>query len=71
MMVRGNLPAAMQGLVVVPLFAGFDLRRMHGRLWAYDVTGGRYEEREYVADRVRQPARRHRGQGRLPHRPEP
>jgi proteasome beta subunit len=49
MMVRSNLPAAMQGLVVVPLFAGYDLRRMQGRLWAYDVTGGRYEEREYVA----------------------
>ncbi len=49
MMVRGNLPAAMQGMVVVPLFAGYDLRRNQGRLWAYDVTGGRYEEREYVA----------------------
>ena len=49
MMVRGNLPAAMQGLVVVPLFGGYDLRREVGRLWAYDVTGGRYEEREYVA----------------------
>ncbi|MCU0261446.1 MAG: proteasome subunit beta [Ilumatobacteraceae bacterium] len=49
MMVRGNLPAAMQGMVVVPLFAGFDLLRGAGRLWAYDVTGGRYEEREYVA----------------------
>ena len=49
MMVRGNLPAAMQGMVVVPLFAGYDLRRGQGRLWAYDVTGGRYEEREYIA----------------------
>jgi proteasome beta subunit len=49
MMVRSNLPAAMQGLVVVPLFAGYDLRRLQGRLWAYDVTGGRYEERDYVA----------------------
>jgi proteasome beta subunit len=48
-MVRGNLSAAMQGMVVVPLFAGYDLRREVGRLWAYDVTGGRYEEREYVA----------------------
>ena len=48
-MVRGNLPAAMQGMVVVPLFAGYDLRRNVGRLWAFDVTGGRYEEREYVA----------------------
>lgn len=49
MMVRSNLPAAMQGLVVVPLFAGYDLRRRVGRLWNYDVTGGRYEELDYVA----------------------
>jgi proteasome beta subunit len=49
MMVRGNLPAAMQGLVVVPLFAGYDVRRRTGRLWSYDVTGGRYEEQDYVA----------------------
>jgi proteasome beta subunit len=49
MMVRGNLPAAMQGMVVVPIFAGYDRRRSVGRLFAYDVTGGRYEEREYVA----------------------
>jgi proteasome beta subunit len=49
MMVRSNLPAAMQGMVVVPLFAGYDTRREVGRLWAYDVTGGRYEERDFVA----------------------
>ena len=49
MMVRSNLPAAMQGMVVVPLFAGWDLRREVGRLFAYDITGGRYEELEYVA----------------------
>jgi proteasome beta subunit len=49
MMVRGNLPAAMQGLVVVPIFAGYDIRRGQGRLFTYDVTGGRYEERDYVA----------------------
>jgi len=48
-MVRGHLPAAMQGMIVVPLFAGFDRRRGHGRLFAYDVTGGRYEEEDYVA----------------------
>jgi proteasome beta subunit len=47
-MVRSNLPAAMQGLAVVPLFAGFDLRRGEGRLFEYDVTGGRYEERNHV-----------------------
>jgi len=48
-MVRANLPAAMQGLVVVPVFAGYDLRRRQGRLWKFDVTGGRYEETEYEA----------------------
>ena len=49
MMIRGNLQAAMMGLAVVPIFAGYDERRGRGRLWDYDVTGGRYEEREYVA----------------------
>lgn len=49
MMVRGNLPAAMQGMVVVPIFAGYDLRRGDGRLFTYDVTGGRYEEHDYIA----------------------
>ena len=49
MMVRGNLPAAMQGMVVVPIFAGYDLRRSTGRIWDFDATGGRYEERDYVA----------------------
>jgi proteasome beta subunit len=48
-MVRQNLPMAMQGLVVVPLFAGYDLRRHSGRLWKYDVTGGRYEETDFEA----------------------
>jgi proteasome beta subunit len=48
-MVRGNLPAAMQGMVVVPIFAGFDLRRGVGRLWDFDATGGRYEERDFVS----------------------
>ncbi len=49
MMVRGNLPAAMSGMVVVPIFGGYDLRRRTGRLWDFDVTGGRYEERDFVA----------------------
>src|SRR5215218_8729856 len=48
-MVRSNLPAAMQGLAVVPLFAGFDRRRGAGRLFQYDVTGGRYEESNFAA----------------------
>ena len=43
-LIRGNLGMAMQGLAVVPLFAGFDLVSEHGRIFSYDVTGGRYEE---------------------------
>jgi proteasome beta subunit len=46
-MVRANLPAAMQGFVVVPLFAGFDERRERGRVFSYDATGGRYEETDF------------------------
>ena len=46
-MIRGNLPMAMQGLAVVPLFAGFDLEGSVGRIFSYDVTGGRYEEHSF------------------------
>jgi proteasome beta subunit len=46
-LVRTNLPAAMQGFVVVPLFAGYDDNRSRGRVYSYDVTGGRYEELDY------------------------
>jgi proteasome beta subunit len=50
-MIRGNLGAAMQGLAVVPLFAGFDLdapdASSAGRIYSYDVTGGRYPEQYY------------------------
>jgi proteasome beta subunit len=47
MMIRTNLTLAMQGLAVVPLFAGFDLDRREGRIFSYDVTGGCYEEHEH------------------------
>ncbi len=43
-MVRGSLPMAMQGLVVIPLFAGYDERAGEGRLFTFDVVGGQYEE---------------------------
>jgi proteasome beta subunit len=43
-LIRGNLGMAMQGLAVVPLFAGYDLIAEQGRIFSYDVTGGRYEE---------------------------
>jgi proteasome beta subunit len=49
-MVRQHLGLAMQGFVVVPLFAGFDLRRGEGRIFTYDPTGGRYEDRDFHAD---------------------
>jgi proteasome beta subunit len=48
-MIRQNLPAAMQGLVVVPIFVGYDPKRQQGRIFKYDVVGGMYEETEYYA----------------------
>jgi len=48
-MVGANLPMAMQGLVVIPLFAGYDLRLKTGRIFTYDVTGGRFEETDFHA----------------------
>ncbi len=48
-MVRQHLPLAMQGLAVVPLFAGYDTARSTGRIFTYDVTGGHYEEADYQA----------------------
>jgi len=48
-MVRQNLPLAMQGLVVVPLFAGYDTGRGIGRIFSYDATGGHYEEIDFQA----------------------
>jgi proteasome beta subunit len=48
-MVRGNLGAALQGFVVVPLFAGYDADAADpataGRIVTFDATGGRYEEK--------------------------
>jgi proteasome beta subunit len=46
-MIRGNLPMAIQGLVVVPLFGGFDERQEEGRIFYYDATGGRWEEEDF------------------------
>jgi proteasome beta subunit len=46
-MVRGNLGAAMQGLVVVPLFVGYDEDGGRGRIFSYDVAGGPYEEQRF------------------------
>ena len=48
-MIRANFPLAMQGLVVVPLFGGYDVARSEGRLFYYDATGGRWEEEDYQA----------------------
>jgi proteasome beta subunit len=48
-MIRRNLPMAMEGLAVVPIYAGYDLRRQIGRIFKYDLTGGRYEEGDFHA----------------------
>ena len=67
-MVRDNLPMAMQGLAVVPLFAGCDLRRPDGRIFTYDVTGGRYEETDFARHRLRGRDAATTDQARLPRR---
>jgi proteasome beta subunit len=46
-LIRGNLAMAMQGLAVVPLFAGYDHDVKAGRIFSYDPTGGRYEEQNF------------------------
>jgi proteasome beta subunit len=48
-LIRQNFPLALQGLIVVPIFGGFDLRRSEGRLFRYDATGGRWEEEDYMS----------------------
>jgi proteasome beta subunit len=58
-MIRGNLAMAMQGLAVVPLFAGLEDDAAFGadpaaapgpgRIFSYDIAGGRYEEHDYYA----------------------
>lgn len=48
-MVKANLPMVFQGLVVMPLYVGYDIKRGEGRIFKYDITGGRYEESDYHA----------------------
>ena len=48
-MIRMNLPLALQGLLVVPLFAGWDAPAEQGRIFSYDATGGRYEEHAFFS----------------------
>ncbi len=48
-MVKANLPLVFQGLVVLPIYVGYDHMRQEGRIFKYDVTGGRYEESDYHA----------------------
>ncbi len=49
-MLKTNLPMAMQGLIVIPIFAGYDSKHQSGRIFKYDITGGRYEEEDYYAE---------------------
>jgi proteasome beta subunit len=46
-MIRAQLGLAMQGLAVVPLFAGYDVDDGGGRIYSYDVTGGCYREHDH------------------------
>jgi proteasome beta subunit len=46
-MIRGNLGLALQGMAVVPVFAGYDLEERRGRIYSYDVTGGCYPEKDH------------------------
>ncbi|MBI3075917.1 MAG: proteasome subunit beta [Deltaproteobacteria bacterium] len=48
-MIKMNLPMAIQGLVVIPIYAGYDLKKAEGRIFKYDVAGGKYEEDDYYA----------------------
>lgn len=48
-MIKANLAMALQGLIVIPIFASYDLKRQEGRIFKYDITGGRYEETDYYA----------------------
>ncbi len=48
-LLRSNLGLAMQGLAAVPMLAGYDLARLTGRIFSYDVTGGRYEEHDFYS----------------------
>jgi proteasome beta subunit len=48
-MIKQNFPLALQGLVVVPLFGGYDTRRAEGRIFRYDAVGGRYEDTDFHA----------------------
>ena len=49
-MLKSNLPLALQGLIVIPIFAGYDLKKNIGRIFKYDITGGRYEQVDYYAE---------------------
>ncbi len=48
-MIKQNFPAALQGLIVVPIFVGYDPKSRKGRIFKYDVIGGIYEEDGYYA----------------------
>ena len=48
-MIKQNFPLAMQGIIVVPLFGGYDTRRGEGRIFRYDAIGGRYEDIDFHA----------------------
>ena len=48
-MIRGNLGLAMQGLVMVPVLAGYDEDGGTGRIFSYDPAGGPVEEHRFYS----------------------
>jgi proteasome beta subunit len=48
-MVRMQLPLALQGFLVVPIFCGVEPHTGTGHVFTFDAVGGRYEERDFGA----------------------
>src|SRR5437868_7670782 len=70
-MIRNNLPAAMQGLAVLPLFAGYDLDAVDpakaGRIFSFDIAGGCYEEHDFDRSEERRVGKECRGRRSADH----
>ncbi|WP_233509967.1 proteasome subunit beta [Actinomadura craniellae] len=48
--IKANLGLAMQGLAVVPLYAGYDVDTGTGRIFGYDITGAPAESKHFLAE---------------------
>lgn len=46
-LVRAQLPQASRGLVALPIFAGVSVPDGAGKIFSFDITGGRFEEHHH------------------------